>query len=149
LAESDAQGVVCLRETRAQPGGLSQGVDGLVQPALLLQGAAQVEVGVGEVLVETDGLAQVGDGLVQPTLLAESAARGGGGPGAAWSKGQSHTEAADRFFPLLCSPSGKSPQRHTKAQLDPEVSRVAPLRVPQQGNRLLSGTCLPKGSPHP
>ena len=44
---------------------------GLLLPALVAQGVAEVEVGLGVVLLEANGLPVGGDGLVQPPLVSE------------------------------------------------------------------------------
>ena len=51
------------------PDGLAALGDGLVQLALVVQGIAEVAVGLGVVLLEPDGLAVLGDGLVQLALV--------------------------------------------------------------------------------
>ena len=48
--------------------------DGLVQLPLVLQGVAEVVVGLGEFRVEFDGLAVAGDGLVQLALVVQGVA---------------------------------------------------------------------------
>jgi hypothetical protein len=53
---------VGLRVVRLEAQRLPELGDGLVEPAFVRQGVAEVVVGLGEILLESDGLPVLGDG---------------------------------------------------------------------------------------
>src|SRR5262249_2736685 len=110
------------------------GLEGGGQVPLLQEGAAEARVGVREMGIQLNGLGEGGDGLAGTAQLVQGIAQGEVSAGTLWTDSQRGPVKAER---LVVPGWLHLAERNGQLHVDPEVARVALLRLPEavQGGR--------------
>src|SRR5262249_38927534 len=121
--------------------GLAEFLDRLIHPPFGRQRVAEVGTGHSVVRPEAEGLTELLDGLVHLLLIPQGDAEVEMRTGTLRAKGhRSRVEAKG----LVQLGRFQAPQAGAQLVVDPEVAGMLPLRLPQQGYRLLGSARVPE-----